>query len=77
MVKRSPFKGFKTSPEILRLAVMLCVRSPLSLRNIANMLHERGINVSHKAVLYWWHRFGPMFVAEIRKRRIKGVRSSH
>ncbi|MDF0604021.1 IS6 family transposase, partial [Psychromarinibacter sp. C21-152] len=37
---------------------------------------ERGIDVSHEAVRFWWHRFGPMFAAEIRKRRIKGMRSS-
>jgi len=34
MTKRSPFKYFKTSPEIIRLAVMLYVRFPLSLRNV-------------------------------------------
>ena len=33
MTKRSPFRYFKTSPEIIRLAVMLYVRYPLSLRN--------------------------------------------
>jgi putative transposase len=43
MTKRSPFKYFKTSPEIIRLAVMLFVRYPLSLRNVEDLLHERGI----------------------------------
>ncbi|WP_433989442.1 hypothetical protein SuNHUV7_40600 (plasmid) [Pseudoseohaeicola sp. NH-UV-7] len=76
MTKRSPFRYFKTSPEIIRLAVMLYVRFPLSLRNVENLLHERGIDVSHEAVRYWWHRFGPMFAAEIRKRRIATMRSS-
>ncbi|WP_460274773.1 IS6 family transposase [Celeribacter sp. ULVN23_4] len=76
MIKRSPFKYFKTSPEIIRLAVMLYVRFPLSLRNVEDLLHERGIEVSHETVRYWWHRFGPMFATEIRKRRIEGLRSS-
>ncbi|WP_112324394.1 IS6 family transposase [Oceanibium sediminis] len=76
MTKRSPFKYFKTSPEIIRLAVMLYVRFPLSLRNVEDLLHERGIDVSHEAIRYWWHRFGPKFAAEIRKRRIVGMRSS-
>jgi putative transposase len=76
MTKRSPFKYFKTSPEIIRLAVMLYVRFPLSLRNVEDLLHERGIDVSHETVRYWWHRFGPMFASEIRKRRIEGMRSS-
>ena len=76
MTKRSPFCYFKTSREIIRLAVMLYVRFPLSLRNVEDLLHERGIDVSHEAVRYWWHRFGPMFAAEIRKRRIAGMKSS-
>ena len=42
MSKRSPFRYFKTSPEVIRLAVMLFVRFPLSLRNVEDLLHERG-----------------------------------
>ena len=76
MTKRSLFKYFKTSPEIIRLAVMLYVRFPLSLRNVEDLLHERGIDVSHETVRYWWLRFGPMFAAEIRKRRIEAMKSS-
>ncbi|WP_341864121.1 IS6 family transposase [Gymnodinialimonas sp. 57CJ19] len=76
MTKRSPFKYFKTSPEIIRLAVMLYVRFPLSLRNVEDLLHERGIDVSHETVRYWWQRFGPMFASEIKKRRIQGLKSS-
>jgi putative transposase len=76
MPKPSTFRYFKTSPEIIHLAVMLYVRFPLSLRNVEDLLHERGIDVSHETVRYWWHRFGPMFAAEIRKRRIEGMRSS-
>lgn len=55
---------------------MLYIRFPLSLRNVEDLLHERGIDVSHEAVRFWWHRFGPMFAAEIRKRRISGMKSS-
>jgi len=76
MPKASPFKWFKTSPEIIRLAVMLYVRFPLSLRNVEDLLHERGVDVSHETVRFWWHRFGPMFASEIRKRRVEGMRSS-
>ena len=77
MPKPSPFKWFKTSPEIIRLAVMLYVRFPLSLRNVEDLLHERDNDICHETVRFWWHRFGPMFAAEIRKRRIEGMRSSH
>jgi putative transposase len=76
MTKPDPFRYFKTSREIIRLAVMLYVRFPLSLRNVEDLLHERGIDVSHEAVRFWWHRLGPMFASEIRKRRIAGMKSS-
>jgi putative transposase len=70
-------KWFKTSPEIIRLAVMMYVRFPLSLRNVEDLLHERGVEVSHETVRFWWNRFGPIFASEIRRRRIEGLRSSH
>ncbi len=76
MTKRSPFRYFKTSPAIIRLAVMMYIRFPLSLRNVEDLLHERGIDICHETVRFWWHRFGPMFAAEIRKRRVEGMRSS-
>jgi len=76
MTKPVPFKYFKSSPEVIHLAVMLYVRFPLSLRNVEDLLHERGVDVSHETVRYWWHRFGPKFAAEIRKRRIEGMKSS-
>jgi putative transposase len=41
-------------PEIIRLAVMLCVRFPLSLRNLEELMHERGIEISHETVRFWW-----------------------
>ena len=75
MTKRSPFRYFKTSPEIIRLAVMLYVRFPLSLRNVEDLLHERGVDVSHETIRFWWNRFGPIFAAEIRKRRVEKMRA--
>jgi len=50
---------------------MLYVRFPLSLRNVEDLLHERGIDISHETVRYWWNRFGPMFAAEIRRKRVQ------
>jgi len=38
--------------------------------------HDRGGELSHETVRFWWHRFGPMFASEIRKRRIEGMESS-
>ena len=76
MTKSNLFRGFRASPEIIRLAVMMYVRFPLSLRNVEDLLHERGIDVCHETVRFWWHRFGTKFASEIQKRRIEGKRSS-
>ena len=70
MTKRSPFRYFKTSPEVIRMAVMMYIQFPLSLRNVEDLLHERGIDISHETVRFWWNRFGPLFAAEIRRRRV-------
>ena len=67
MAKRDPFNYFDTSPKIIRLAIMMYVRYPLSLRNVEELLYERGIDISHGSVRFWCNRFGPMFVAEIRR----------
>ena len=44
------FCHFKTSPEIIQNAVMLYVRFPLSLRNLEDLLHERGVYVGYEYV---------------------------
>ena len=65
----NPFRYFNSSPEIIRPAVMMYIRYPLSLRQVEDLLFERGIDICHETVRFWWNRFGPMFATEIRKRR--------
>lgn len=72
---RNPFRYFKTSPEIIRLATMMYVRYPLSLRQVEDLLHERGVDICHETVRFWWNRFGPIFAAEIRKKRVMAHRN--
>ena len=54
----------------MRLAVMLYIRDLLSLRQTEDLLVKRGIDISHETVRFWWNRFGPVFAADIRKKRI-------
>ena len=68
---RNPFRCFNSSPEVIRLAVMMYIRYPLSLRQVEDLLFERGIDISYETVRFWWNRFGPMFADEIRKQRIR------
>ena len=55
---------------MIRLAVMMYILYPLSLRQVEYLLFERGIDICHETVRSWENRFGPMFAAQIRKQRI-------
>jgi len=61
MTAQNIFKYFKTSPEIIRLAVMYYVRYPLGFRQVEDILHERGIDICHETVRYRVGRFGSEF----------------
>ena len=66
----NPLRYFNSSPEVIRLTVMMYTRCPLSLRQVEDLLFERGIDICHETVRLWWNRFGPLFGAEIRQRRV-------
>ena len=70
----SPFRYYNSSPEVIRLVVMMYVKYPLSLRNVEDLLFERGIVLCHVTVQHWWNRFGPMFAGDIRRLRVSPMR---
>ncbi len=70
----SPFRYFNSSPDVIRLVVMMYVKYPLSLRNVEDLLFERGIDICHETVRYWWNRFGPVFAGDIRRKRVSYLR---
>ncbi|NTZ41773.1 hypothetical protein G7A66_01455 [Altererythrobacter sp. SALINAS58] len=72
----SPFRYFNSSPEVIRLAVMMYVRFPLLLQNAEYLLFERGIGISHEAVRHCWNRSGPLIAADIRRQRMCRMRGS-
>ncbi len=43
---RNPFRYFNSSPEVIRLAVMMYIRYPLSLRQVEDLL--RALDVTMK-----------------------------
>jgi putative transposase len=65
----SPFRYFNSSPEVIRLVVMMYVRFPLSLRNVEDLLAECGIDICLETVRMWWNRLGPLFAADVRRQR--------
>lgn len=54
--------------------VMMYVRFPLSLRNVEDLLAERGIDICHETVRHWWNRIGPLFASDIKRQRISRMR---
>ena len=70
----SPLRYFNSSPEVFRLVVLMYVRFPLSLRNVEDLLYERGIDICHETVRLWWNRFGPLFASDIRRQRVSRMR---
>jgi putative transposase len=75
MSNASIFRYFKTSPEIIRQAVMIYVRYPLSLRNVKDVLHDRSIDITHEMVRFWRNRFRTIFAAEILRSRVQAMRN--
>jgi putative transposase len=54
--------------------VMMYVRFPLRLRNVEDLLFERGIDICHETVRHCWNRFGPMFAPDISRQRVDRMR---
>lgn len=67
----SRFRHYKTSPEIIQLGVMMHVRFPLSLRNVEDLLYERGIDVCYESVRLRVDRLGAYFAHKFRKWRFE------
>ena len=58
---RNPFRYFNSSPEVIRLTVMMYIRYPPSLRQVEDILFERGIDICHETIRFWWNRFGCVY----------------
>jgi len=68
-----PFRWFDSSPGVIRLVVMMYVRYPLSLRNVEDLLFERGVDICHETVRLWWNRLGPPFAGEFRWKPVQAM----
>jgi hypothetical protein len=65
------YSGYRFPPEIIQQAIWLYLRFTLSLRDLEDLLAERGVEVSYETVRRWVNHFGPMIAADLRKRRLK------
>src|ERR1700686_2738249 len=63
------YKGFRFPPEIISHAVWLYYRFSLSLRDVEELLAERGVTVTYETIRAWCTKFGPNYAAGLRRRR--------
>jgi putative transposase len=63
------YKRHRFPPEIIQYAVWLYYRFNLSFRDIEDLLHERGIEVSYEAIRLWCNKFGPEYARHLKKKR--------
>ena len=70
-MKKISYSGYRFPPEIIHQAIWLYLRFTLSLRDVEDLLAERGVAVSNETVRRWVNHFGPMIAADLRKRRLK------
>src|SRR5271168_998679 len=68
-MRKFSYAGYRFPPEIIRQAIWLYLRFTLSLRNVEDLLAERGVAVSYETVRRWVNHFGPMIAADLRKHR--------
>ena len=71
----NPFRYFNSSPEVIRLVVMMYVRYPLSLRIVEDLLAERGIDISHETVRFWWNRLAQSSPPRSARQRVAHMRA--
>jgi putative transposase len=65
-MKRISYSGYRFPPEIIQQAIWLYLRFTLSLRDVEDLLAERGITVSYESIRRWINHFGPMITADLR-----------
>jgi transposase-like protein len=67
---KTSYSGYRFPPEVIHQAIWLYLRFTLSLRDVEDLLAERGVAVSYETVRRWANHFGPIIAADLRKRRL-------
>ena len=68
-MKTTPYRGFRFAKAMIQYAVWLYLWFTLSLRDVEELLAERGIVVTYETVRIWVARFGPLIASCLRRRR--------
>ena len=70
-MQKISYAGYRFPPEIIQQAIWLYLRFTLSLRDVEDLLAERGVCASYETVRRWVNQFGPTIAADLRKRRLE------
>ena len=73
-MRQITYRGFRFPPDVIQRAVWLYLRFSLSLRDVEDILAERGID---ETIRCWIHRFGPQISAQVRARRYRPTSKWH
>lgn len=65
------YRRHRFPPVIIQTAVWLYFRFPLSLRNLEDLLAERGVDVSYETVRRWALKFGLDYARKLRRSRAR------
>jgi len=68
-MKKPAYRGYRFSPEIIQLTVRMSARFTLSLRDVEELLAERGLDVSYETVRRWFLKFGLVYARRLRQTR--------
>jgi transposase-like protein len=68
-MKENAYRGYRFPPEIIQLTVWMYARFTLSLRDVEELLAERGLDISYESVRRWFLKFGPIYAQRIRQAR--------
>jgi transposase-like protein len=63
------YRGDRFPPDVIQRAVWLYLRFTLSLRDVEDLLADRGIIISYETIRRWVDHFGPLVAANLRRRR--------
>jgi putative transposase len=63
------YHGYRFPPTITSHAVWLYDRFCLNLRNVEDLVAERGTSVSHESIRQWCNRFGPEYALKLKKQQ--------
>lgn len=67
MKHQNPYRGYRFAPQIISHGVWSYHRFSLSLRDVEELLAERGISVSYETIRQWCAHFGPQYARKLRR----------